>query len=122
VPHAHSTASSACVYLVVTSLSQAYGACVHLVAESMFMTDMASASYVQSVRGVPAASAFGYVIPVLNESGASHLFILYKSVLFLLPSSFEAHTMHDNDVSRIVYAILSTHLTSKSASGLVRHQ
>jgi len=103
-------------------LSQAYGACVHLVAESMFMTDMASASYVQSVRGVPAASAFGYVIPVLNESGASHLFILYKSVLFLLPSSFEAHTMHDNDVSRIVYAILSTHLTSKSASGLVRHQ
>ncbi len=28
VPHAHSTASSACVYLVVTSLSQAYGVSV----------------------------------------------------------------------------------------------
>ena len=61
------------------------------------MTDMASASYVQSVSGVPGASAFGYVIPVLNESGVLHLFILYKSVLSLLPSSFEAHTMHYND-------------------------
>jgi len=85
------------------------------------MTDMASASYVQSVRGFPGASAYGYVIPVSNESGVLHLFTLYKFVFFLLPSSFEAHTMHYNNVSHIVYAILSTHLTSKSNSGLVTH-
>jgi len=107
---------------VVTILFQAYGASVHLVMlERILMTGMASASYVQSGRGIPAASAFGYVIQVLSESGELHLFIVYKSVLFLLPSSFEVHTVYENDVSHIVYAILSTHLTIKSASGLVTH-
>ena len=72
------------------------------------MTDMASASYVSIRQGVPAASAFENAIPVLNDSCISHSFHLYKSVLFILPSSFEAHTMHYNDVSHIVYAILST--------------
>ncbi len=107
---------------MVKILFQAYGACVHLVMlERILMTDMASASYVQSVRGTPAASSFGHVIQGLNESGVLHLFIVYKSVLFFLPSSFEVHTVHDNDVSHIVYVILSTYLTIKSASGLVTH-
>ena len=46
----------------------------------------------QSVRGIPVASAFGCVIPVLNESCI--LFNLYKFVLFILPSSFDAHALH----------------------------
>ena len=81
----------------------------------------------QSVRGIPVASAFGCVIPVLNESCI--LFNLYKFVLFILPSSSEVHALQYNDVTHIDYAILSTHLTSESASGdvppllirLVRH-
>ena len=83
---------------MITTLFQAHGACVHLVMlERILMTGMASASYVQSGRGIPAASAFGYVIQVLSGSGELHLFIVYKSVLFLLPSSFEVHTVTSSE-------------------------
>jgi hypothetical protein len=58
------------------------------------MTDMASASYISISQGVPAASAFGHVIPTLNGSCILHFCNLYKFVLFILPFSFEAHTMH----------------------------
>ena len=111
--------SSAFVYLVVTSLSQAYSACVlPVVPEGYSWQTWPVHHMFQSLRGVPAASAFCYVIPVTNECCISHSFHLNKFVLFILPSSFEAHTMHYNDVPHIVYAILSTHLTSESASGM----
>jgi hypothetical protein len=85
------------------------------------MTDMASASYVSISQGDSCCICFlicDPVNPVLNESCISHSFHLYKFVLFILPSSFEEHTMHYNDASHIDYAILSTHLTSESASGM----
>ena len=111
--------SSACVYLVETFLSQAYGGCVLLVVQEGHSWQTWPVHHMfQSVRGVPAASAFENVIPVLSESCISRSFHLYKFVLFSLPSSFEEHTMHYNDASHIVYAILSTHLTSESASGM----
>ena len=82
------------------------------------MTDMASASYVSIAQGGSCCICFLICDPSIKRELYITLIHLYTFVLFILPSSFEAHTMHYNDVPHIVYAIFSTHQTSESASGI----
>ena len=79
---------------------------------------MASASYVSITQGGSCCICFWIMWSQYEMRCILHLCNLYKFVLVVLPSSFDAHTVHYNDVSHVVYAILSTHLTSESASGM----